>query len=75
MKSKAAQQDNIVDKAAVLYKIENKIILLSGDLERYISRLDSAVFILGHETIDEWQCFPPVDSIRLQYFVDAKDIF
>ena len=65
LKSKAAQQDNIVDKAAVLYKIENKIILLSGDLERYISRLDSAVFILGHETIDEWQCFPPVDSIRL----------
>lgn len=58
-------QENIVDKSAVLYKIDNEILLLSGEIERYITRLDSSVFILGYETIDELQCFPPPDSIRL----------
>ncbi len=65
LKSQTIQQQNITDKNAVLYKIDNEIMLLSGEMERYISRLDSSVFILGYETIDELQCFPPPDSIRL----------
>ena len=65
LKSQTIQQQNVTDKNAVLYKIDNEVMLLSGEMERYINRLDSSVFILGYETIDELQCFPPPDSIRL----------
>lgn len=64
LRSTILQQDLQPDSERKLYAVDNDIILLSGDLERYINRLDSTYFILGYADPLHFQWFPPHDSIR-----------
>ena len=47
------------------YIIDSELLLMEGEVERYINRLDSIFFVLGYHQPADLQCFPPPDSIRL----------
>ncbi len=65
MKATILEKYHQFDRERILYLIDNELMLGTGNLEKYISRLDTGIFVLGYDDVMRMQMIPPPDSIRL----------